>query len=449
MNSQPDTNSSVEMVSNPDRRSQSDTNSSVGMVRNPDKRLRSNTNSSVEIVSNPDRRSRSDTNSSVGIVSNPDRRSRSDTNSSVGIVSNPDRRSQSRRSSKASFETNTEYLDCLESEGTLFDETTFQREKTMIDARAKSTADIQRYESKKPLRECQPQIVAAFDIPACEGGETSRYTSVAYASDTQVVLADANNKGCYLYTLSGEGPIAEIKFSSCPFSVISLDQHRIAVSLPEERIIQIFEVTEGQFVPLRDILTRWCCYGLGVLENGRLIVFYDFPSLGAFGIFDELDGRELSYVEIPAEKFLSSKELETNMKYFGRSEEKYIGVDRTSDMFISIIKRDVSNIRKSYLIGVYPDKHIAFTCRWRGDQGCVGIGVDRSGNVYVFYRNVIDRLSPTGDELGAFRCPSGGDGTMEAMGFHPNGEEFIVITRLPESQRSSQEKRKALIVKIQ
>ncbi|KAK3594542.1 hypothetical protein CHS0354_023598 [Potamilus streckersoni] len=411
--------------------------------------LQPDTNPSVGMVSNPDIRSRSDTNPSVGMVSNPVRRSRSDTNPSIGMVSNPVRRSQSRRSSKVSFETNTDDLDDLESEGTSFDETAFQREKTMIDLRAKSIADIQPYESKKLLSECQPQIVAAFDIPAFEGGEKSRYTSVAYVSDTQVVLADANNKGCYLYTLRGEGPVAEIKFSSCPFSVISLDQQRIAVSLPEERIIQILEVTDGQFVPLRDILTRWCCYGLGVLDNGRLIVFYDFPSLGAFGIFDELDGRELSYVEISAEKLLSSRELETNMNYFGRNEEKFIGVDKTRNMFISIIKRDVSNVRKSYLIGVYPDKHIAFTCRWRGDQGCVGIGVDRSGNVYVFYRNVIDRLSPAGEELGAFRCPSVGAGTMEAMGFHPNGEEFIVITRLPESQRSPQEKRKALIVKIQ
>ena len=116
------------------------------------------------------------------------------------------------------------------------------------------------------------QYVYYINIKHGSDNKTCNATGLAFLSCDQIAVADNANKSVKIIDVSHDKILSRITLSSSPCDVAVIPPHQLAVSLNDEKVIQLLSFEKGLTKEVQ-IKTQGCCSGLRH-KDGNLIVTY-------------------------------------------------------------------------------------------------------------------------------------------------------------------------------
>ncbi|XP_053387265.1 uncharacterized protein LOC128551023 [Mercenaria mercenaria] len=119
----------------------------------------------------------------------------------------------------------------------------------------------------------QTQPLCHINIKSDNDKKTCYATGLAFISSDQLAVADKMNRVVKIVDFGNDKIISEIKLSSCPHDVTAISPNRLAVTLGDEKIIQLLS-TEAGLNKTGQIKTEGHCRGIK-FSDGHLYVTFD------------------------------------------------------------------------------------------------------------------------------------------------------------------------------
>ncbi|KAK3600142.1 hypothetical protein CHS0354_031412, partial [Potamilus streckersoni] len=252
----------------------------------------------------------------------------------------------------------------------------------------------------KPLKDCRPEKIAQFNADYTDGKD-SGYTGLTCLPDGKILLVDYHNYTCRLYDQSNQH-LADYTLNSSPCDVCVIDGTRVAVTLPDNKDIQLLTVNNS-IIPGRTINTNLRCYGIVALSEDQLVVSGRKKD-SLYWCIVSMDGS----VNLPVKvcHTIWSCSLATN----NSKTRIYVSCFRPSAVYVYSI-----------------DETLLFTYKHNALDGARGVAVDRDGNIYVVGEKSVNihQVSPNGSPLQIFSA--GIPKSPEAICFASSGDKFILI----------------------
>ncbi|KAK3577193.1 hypothetical protein CHS0354_037533 [Potamilus streckersoni] len=252
----------------------------------------------------------------------------------------------------------------------------------------------------KQLKDCRPEKIAQFNADYTDGKD-SGYTGITCLPDGNILLVDYINYTCRLYDQSNRH-LADYTLSSNPCDVCVIEGFRVAVTLPDNEMIQLLTVNDS-IHPGRAINTNLRCYGIVALSDDQLVVSGRKKGKLYWCILS-LDGSVKLLVKVC--HTLWSCSLATN----NSKTRIYVSCFRPSAVYVYSI-----------------DGTLIFTYKHNALDGARGVAVDRDENIYVVGENSVNihQVSPNGTPLHVFSAgiPKG----PEAICFTSSGDKFFLM----------------------
>lgn len=143
------------------------------------------------------------------------------------------------------------------------------------------------------LRGKRAEVVKTFDARAHDDINDSWYTGAAFLVDGRLLLVDRQNKKIKLFAKNYR-LLNSMDFASKPWDVDIISSTEVAVTLPEERAIQILNVDDVNFSLGDYFITSEACFGIKFVRGRFFTLAYDgFPP--SLLILDS-NGKELASV---------------------------------------------------------------------------------------------------------------------------------------------------------
>ncbi|KAK3582640.1 hypothetical protein CHS0354_001685 [Potamilus streckersoni] len=251
----------------------------------------------------------------------------------------------------------------------------------------------------KYLKDCKPEIIAQFsaDYP---DGKYPRYSGITRLLDDKIILMDCNISTCRLYDSSFHH-LADYKMTSSPLGVCVVEGSQVAVTLPQQKMIQFLTV-DSSIHPGRIINTSQGCDGIAALSGNQLVVSCIRNDSLCWCIVS-MDGLEKFCVEVCPSSWRS--QLSVN----NRRTHIYVSYYNPGAMYAY----SVNGTR------IFKYKHKTL-------DGACGVAVDREDNLYVVGQmsNNIHQVSPDGTPLQVFS--TGIPKHPSAICFFSIGDEFLL-----------------------
>ncbi|KAL3891327.1 hypothetical protein ACJMK2_003589 [Sinanodonta woodiana] len=226
---------------------------------------------------------------------------------------------------------------------------------------------------RKPTKKCQAEKVETFDVNISGNSNTPYYTGITILPRDRVMLVDYSNSQCILLNNSHQ-VVTTYKLTGNPYDICMVGDEEVAVSLCDEKKIQILSVRDDVISPVRTITTKYKCYGITAAGNEEMVVVeYCGNNKYCWSLIQ--DGREVSY----SDQYDSS-----GYNYIALNSSKtrvYVTVYDTNSLLCFNIDG-----KKQYAYS--PDN-----LKWP-----FGVAVDREDNIYVvgYSSHNVHQLSPDG-----------------------------------------------------
>ncbi|KAL3890457.1 hypothetical protein ACJMK2_002739 [Sinanodonta woodiana] len=256
---------------------------------------------------------------------------------------------------------------------------------------------------RKPIRECQVENVETFDVTISGNMNTPFYSGITILPRDRVMLVDKNNSQCILLNNSHQ-VVTTYKLTEWPYDICVVGDEEVAVSLCDQKNIQILSVKDFVISPVRTITTKYECYGIAAAGKGEMVVVGDCGN-------DKYcwrlirDGREVSY----SDQFDSSSGYFHYIALNNSKTRVYVTVYDTNSLLCFNMEG-----KKQY---TYSPDNLNFP---------VGVAVDRDDNIYVvgYSSHNIHQLSPEGCILQVIT--TGVPQDPWAISFDNSGDTFII-----------------------
>lgn len=157
----------------------------------------------------------------------------------------------------------------------------------------KNNSNSKLNKSTLSLRGKRAEVVKTFNARAEDDTNESWYTGAAFLADGSLLLVDRQNKKIKLFGKNYR-LLNSMLFTSKPWDVAVISTTQVAVTLPEERAIQILNVDDQHFSLGDYFIINEACFGITFVRGKFFTLTYDGlpPSLK---ILDS-DGKELGSV---------------------------------------------------------------------------------------------------------------------------------------------------------
>ncbi|XP_021349654.1 uncharacterized protein LOC110447976 [Mizuhopecten yessoensis] len=144
-----------------------------------------------------------------------------------------------------------------------FGETNFVREKTDLPSSVRKLLPFNVRSAREILR---------YNVRTREDRFPCGITSALYLPNNQVILIDFPNKAVKLFSDYGH-LVMQVRLSSGPWDICSVDDLTFAVTLPFEQIIVFIQrdPMTSALIRIRDIRVKKCCYGITLFRGGLVI----------------------------------------------------------------------------------------------------------------------------------------------------------------------------------
>jgi hypothetical protein len=128
----------------------------------------------------------------------------------------------------------------------------------------------------KPFRERIAEKVVDFNGRLPADGSTCRFTGVCFTDNGEILLADRGNISVKLFSTSGQY-LHHVKLSYEPYDVTLIDQMTAAVTLPDERLIQLITLGE-KLTTAGTIDVGEMCWSITCLDSKLIVICGDIDS---------------------------------------------------------------------------------------------------------------------------------------------------------------------------
>ncbi|KAL3891434.1 hypothetical protein ACJMK2_003696 [Sinanodonta woodiana] len=226
------------------------------------------------------------------------------------------------------------------------------------------------------LKDCDVDKVDVIDLKVPTTGETPYYSGVTFLPGDRVMIVDHNNNQCNLLSSSYQF-ITSHTLTGRPFNICVLDDQEVAVSLYNQKKIQILSVTGDIIRPVRMITTKYSCNGIAAAGERGMVVN------GYYGN----NKSHWSLINTRGDVKYTHQYDSTDYNYLN-----YIALNNAKTrVYVS-----VSGMNSLLCFDMEGKK--LFTYSPDNLRGPMGIAVDRYDNIYIIGMdsNNIHQLSPDG-----------------------------------------------------
>ncbi|KAK3603822.1 hypothetical protein CHS0354_042825 [Potamilus streckersoni] len=186
------------------------------------------------------------------------------------------------------------------------------------------------------LLSCSAKKEGVINVKVPGDNENCIANSVDITDEGDIILSDYNNMKIKLFDQHGIFR-SSIKVNSGPRGVAYLYERKVAVSLPDENLIQILSI-EGKYLSqFRNIYTQFKAYRLSFFGNQRMLAICDSESHKAITVitFDGQVERQISkkkgvrglggvcFDPVKTYAYISDKEVVTGYTYAGKRRFQY------------------------------------------------------------------------------------------------------------------------------
>ncbi|KAL3890453.1 hypothetical protein ACJMK2_002735 [Sinanodonta woodiana] len=254
---------------------------------------------------------------------------------------------------------------------------------------------------RKPTKECQVEKVETVDVNI--SGNTTYYSGIAILPRDRVILVDRNNSQCILLNNSYQ-VVTTYKLTKWPYDICVVGDEQVAVSVYNQKNIQILSVKDDVISPVRTITTKYKCEGITAAGNGEMVVVGECGN-NKYCWSLIRDGREVTY----SDQFDSSSEYYNFIALNNSKTQVYVTVYDTNSLLCFNMEG-----KKQY---TYSPNNL---------QNPAGLAVDRDDNIYVvgYSSHNIHQLSPEGCILQVIT--TGVPQDPWAISFDNSGDTFII-----------------------
>ncbi|KAL3890906.1 hypothetical protein ACJMK2_003177 [Sinanodonta woodiana] len=217
------------------------------------------------------------------------------------------------------------------------------------------------------------------------------------------MLVDMNNCQCILLNNSQQVVIT-YKLTGYPCDICVVGDEEVAISVYNQKNIQILSVKDDVISPVRTITTKYKCYGITAAGNGEMVVVGDCGN-NKYCWSLIRDGREVSY----SDQYDSSSGYYSYIALNNSKTRVYVTVPYANSLQCFNMEG-----KKQYTYS--PDNL----------QHPLGVTVDRDDNIYVvgYSSHNIYQLSPEGSILQVIT--TGVPQLPWAISFDNNTDTFII-----------------------
>ncbi|KAK3609436.1 hypothetical protein CHS0354_001367 [Potamilus streckersoni] len=227
---------------------------------------------------------------------------------------------------------------------------------------------------RRPTKVCHVESFGVIDLKLTTGN-SPWYTGVTFLPGDRVMLADFKNNQCILLSSSYQF-IARHTLTGSPLNICVLDDQEVAVSLYDQRKIQILSVIGDVIRPKRTITSKYTCDGIAAAGKGEMVV------TGVHG------NKKCQWSLINMKGHVYSHQ-------YVSSASNYIAVNNMK----TVVYISVFDMHSLFCFDM--DGRKQFTYSPDNLRGPKGVAVDRYDNIYVlgFHSDNIHQLSPDGSVI--------------------------------------------------
>ncbi|KAK3611290.1 hypothetical protein CHS0354_004936 [Potamilus streckersoni] len=224
----------------------------------------------------------------------------------------------------------------------------------------------------KPTKECQVEKVETFNVNISR--DTPCYSGISFLPKDRAMLVDKTSSQCILLNNSHH-VVTKYKLGNiCDICVVSAKE--VAISVYDQKRIQILSIREDIISPVRNITTKYRCYRITTAGNGQLVAIGDCGNNKYCWSLIK-DGREVNY----------SDQCDSSSGWYN-----YIAVNSSN----TLVYVTVSNTNSLHCFNMKGRKMYTYSpdnLKWP-----YGVAVDREDNIYVVGHDShnIHQLSPEG-----------------------------------------------------
>ncbi|KAL3872030.1 hypothetical protein ACJMK2_040000 [Sinanodonta woodiana] len=228
-------------------------------------------------------------------------------------------------------------------------------------------------------------LSTALIKPSNKDEEKPWYTGGVFLTRSdRILMVDHFNCKCCLFDRSNlRDMVGSYTLSSPPWDTCAINEDEVAVSLPDQNVIQFLSINDETITPTKSIQARLRCYGLAAISKDRFIVsgYMDTEKPPCWGTLSS-SGNEKSFHEFGSPRNAGSSFLVLNPK----KTRVYVSLSSGSVYGFSVDGKKIFDYKSPDLAKPY------------------GIAVDGYENVYIlgYLSHKIHRLSDDGSFLQIF-----------------------------------------------
>ncbi|KAL3891385.1 hypothetical protein ACJMK2_003647 [Sinanodonta woodiana] len=242
---------------------------------------------------------------------------------------------------------------------------------------------------RRPMKDCRVERVDVVDLKVPNSAYKPYFSGVTVLPGDRVMLADHNNNQCILLNSSYQF-ITSHTLTGEPWNICVLDDQEVAVSLFNEKNIQILSVIGDIIKPVRTVTTKYSCNGIAASGKGEMVV----------------NGY---YTDKKSQWSLINMGGDVKCTHQYDSPDYYLNYIAVNNMKTRVY---VSVCTMHSLLCFDMDGKKLFTYSPDNLRYPMGVAVDRCDNIYIlgYNPNNIHHLSPDGSvqqvlNTGVPRCP--------------------------------------------
>ncbi|KAL3888698.1 hypothetical protein ACJMK2_001062 [Sinanodonta woodiana] len=230
---------------------------------------------------------------------------------------------------------------------------------------------------QKPTKVCQVEKADVIKVQVLDGTKPF-YTGITILSGNRVMLADLNNSKCILLSSTYQF-ISSFTLSQEPWDMSVMDNEEVAVSLPEQKKVQIMSIHDDRISPVRTITTKHVCYGIAYAGQNTMVITGKCGTDKYYWSLINMNGDVKSF-----------HQFDCTDSYFN-----HVALDKDKTRVYVTLPGNNS------LLGFDIDGKRQFTYSPDNLRFPSGVSVDWDDNIYVlgFNSHNIHQLSPDGSVL--------------------------------------------------
>ncbi|XP_060552696.1 uncharacterized protein LOC132713975 [Ruditapes philippinarum] len=187
-------------------------------------------------------------------------------------------------------------------------------------------------------------------------GKNCCITGLALIADSKIVLTDFSNSSVKLIDTDEDKVISKLKVKSAPWDVTCVSNNKVAVTVPEKKIIELLTIDESSKFSLKQSITcTGKCYGITKSKDKLLAIVIEKDNTAKLQLYESdgtillsvlVDNKNPQYVVCDDDRsriYISGNSRHTYVYIVELSSEDFRNLDRLRSCRYDVIGMEIDN----------------------------------------------------------------------------------------------------------